>query len=301
MLAPDSTDSVPQTPWADDQPRIGDDAVSDVAPVVVEPDPTTATDPAPQTPWADTLPGIGVDAPPYAEPQPVIDLVHGDADAERQWGQIQTVNGYCGPVSIAMVLSELTGVHYGEGEMVQAALDRGTLRGEPGAWDGMYVQDVAALLTDYGAPSHVESGTLDSLRGYLDQGRNIILFVDSSEVWYGTDDDGTAGDRQDHFLVITEIDDERGVATLNDPGWPTGVGSEVSLSVIEDAWQDSNYEMVVTDAGVVYGRADVDSTTAGAAHAPSEPGTSGNAGFVILPIVLSALALLPRRDAEASR
>jgi Peptidase_C39 like family len=226
-----ATDVTPQTPWHPDQPGIGDNVVTTPS----EP----ATDATPQTPWAPDQPGLGDDSVPPTEPEvtPVVDLVHGDGSAEVQWGQIQTENGYCGPVSIAMVLSELTGVPRDETQMVQAALDRDMLVGEPGAWIGMYVQDVATLLTEYGAPSHVETGTLDSLRTYLDHGRDIILFVDSSEVWQGIDDDGTAGDRQDHFLVITEIDDERGVATLNDPGIPNGVGREVSLTVIEDAWQ----------------------------------------------------------------
>jgi hypothetical protein len=300
---PPSDGSDPSQNPFPNQPGIADEVVTDAdTPGVPEPDPTAPADPAPQTPWALEQPGIGDDAAPYvepiAEPEPVIDLIYGDGEAERQWGQIQTQNGYCGPVSIAMVLAELTGVQYGETQMVQAAIDRGMLVGEPGAWEGMYVHNVAALLTEFGAASHVESGTLDSLRAYLDQGRDIILFVDSSEVWYGTDDDGTAGDRQDHFLVITEIDDERGVATLNDPGWPTGVGREVSLATIEDAWQDSSYQMVVTDAGVVYGRADIESTTIGAAGGEPAAAESAHAGFIILPVVLSALALLPRPGAD---
>lgn len=273
-------DATPQAPWAPEQPGIGDD---------VRPPSEPVTDATPQTPWAPDQPGIGDDVgtPFEGEVTPAFDLVHGDGGVEAQWGQVQTENGYCGPVSIAMVLSELTGVPRDETQMVQAAIDRDMLVGEPGAWIGMVVQDVATLLTEYGAPSHVETGTLDSLRTYLDQGRDIILFVDSSEVWYGVDDDGTAGDRQDHFLVITEIDDERGVATLNDPGIPNGVAREVSLSVIEDAWQDSGYEMVVTDQRVVYGRGDIDLSGGVGGTAEQEPHT----GFVILPVVLSVLAV----------
>ena len=257
-----------------------------------------ATDATPQTPWAPDQPGIGDDVmvPVGQEVTPALDLVHGDGAAEVQWGQVQTENGYCGPVSIAMILSELTGVPRDETQMVQAALDRDMLVGEPGAWIGMYVQDVATLLTEYGAPAHVETGTVDSLRTYLDQGRDIILFVDSSEVWYGMDDDGTAGDRQDHFLVITEIDDERGVATLNDPGIPNGVGREVSLTVIEDAWQDSGYEMVVTDHGVVYGRSDIDLSGGVGGSGEQDP----DAGFVILPVVLSAVMLASAQPSRPS-
>ena len=53
-------------------------------------------------------------------------------------------------------------------------------------------------------------------------------------------------DRSDHALVVTQVDFNAGTVTLADPGSPDGNGLTVSIEQFEDAWADSNFEMVAT-------------------------------------------------------
>ena len=177
------------------------------------------------------------------------DAIHGDPGADIQWAQVQSENGFCVPASVGMIVSEITGLLQTETEMVGTAIELNLLYGSPGAWVGMTTEGTVELLEHFGVDSHVEYGTLDDLRSHLDDDLGIILMVDADELWTSSADDVQLSDMgADHAVVITGIDDERAVITLNDPGQPDGAGSEITIADFMDAWDDSNYEMVVTDA-----------------------------------------------------
>ena len=202
--------------------------------------------------------------------------VHGDPEADLQWAMIQSENGFCVPVSVGMIVSELTGESLGESAVVEAAIEMNLLYGEPGSWIGMTTEGTVDLLDRFGVDSHVEYGTLDDLRTYLDGDRGIVLMVDADELWTDLDDDVQLADAgADHAVVITGIDDERSVITLNDPGQPEGAGWEISVAEFMDAWDDSNYEMVVTESGPEAG------DIRGSLSAIRHPG-----GYVLLPVVV---------------
>jgi Peptidase_C39 like family len=217
------------------------------------------------------LPG---EEPPDLWPDP--DTMAGPGHALDPWWQQQSADGLCGPVSVASIVSEFTGSVHTEAEVTAAAVSIEELEELPdGAWSGMDAEGIERLLEHYGVPAHVDHGSLDELRTYLEQGRRIVLAVDSDEVWFGADDDSDPGDAgADHALVLEGIDDARGVAILNDPGNPDGQGYEIRLDTLDDACE--NGQMVVTDVvpGTIIGapaEGAIPETEQGEPPAPTAP------------------------------
>jgi hypothetical protein len=190
---------------------------------------------------------------------------------ESVFWQDQEVNGLCAPTSAAMVISEFAGRFVAKDDVAGVAAQHGLLTHGPDGWNGMTAAETEQLLELYGIPCHVERGNLDTLSAYLDANRSVILAVDSGEIW-GLERGDPDGAAADHALLVTAIDDARGVAVLNDPGDPHGAAREVPLAVLQDAWADSGNLMVVTDA------------------VPA-PGAVGPSGWVILPVALATGAV----------
>jgi hypothetical protein len=164
------------------------------------------------------------------------------------------------------------------------------------------------LLESYGIDAHVEHADVSTLDRYLQEGRSIILAVDSDELRHDVDKySSVAGRMADHAVVISRIDVNAGVAFLQDPAHPGGQGYEVSLDALEDAWADSANGMVVTDlaaSDVVEARGAVPADASGVPSAEHDPRTderaeriraSGPAGAVILPVLLGGRAVIRRQ------
>ncbi|MCC7076527.1 MAG: C39 family peptidase [Acidimicrobiia bacterium] len=232
----------------------------------------------------DTISDVDPDAPEDGEVEvPEMDdpLVHGDVDEGVDAALSQSESGLCVPASAAMVVTLVTGEETTEQEAMEAAQSLGLLDGEPGNWEGMSTDEAVSLLEHMGVDARVETGDLDALRDHLDAGDAVIVSVDSEELW----GEGEGGADPDHAVVVLAIDDERGVAIVNDPGVPGGQGVEVPLSVLEDAWEDSGNEMVVGD----------DDPVDSGAGGPFGDVLSPRAGFVLLPLALGGSILTARR------
>ncbi|WJZ01435.1 C39 family peptidase [Corynebacterium freiburgense] len=166
----------------------------------------------------------------------------------------QEVDGYCGPTSAAIIVNEYHDAGIADPQyMVNQAYELGLTQDIS---KGMYMSDVATLLESSGVPCENVTSSMEDLSNRLEQGYGIIAFVDSGELWGDQGDMVTEDDLPDHFLVVTEINMNTGMVTLADPGHPNGNGMQVPISEFEDAWADSNYEMVATT--------NVDSELAGA-------------------------------------
>lgn len=230
------------------------------------------------------------------------DDIHGDADREAIYWEEQSENGFCVPVSVGMIVEEVTGRDVPEAELVQTALDAGLLVGEPGAWQGMTAGGAVALLDQYGIEAEAApNGTLDDLEAYLDEGRNIIVAVDSDEFWHGQDDDATdLGLAADHAVVLTEIDEKRGVVVFNDPGQQEGRAFTIPIERFEEAWSDSQHAMVVAPPGSVAPGWEMEPGIERPGEGLPKPGEPAEPGFefpsvwkpavpafVLLPIVLA--------------
>lgn len=205
----------------------------------------------------------------------------GDPD---QWSDNwfnQAENGNCVPASVTQIVSEYTGIDFqDEQAFVELALENGFFLGDDNA-NGMTIEDSVQLLNLSGIPATLESGNLDVLAEALDEGRGVMVFVDSGEYWTpGAEmvEDNIA----DHCVVVSGIDAENGIVYLSDPGHPEGDQMEVPLEVFADAWADSQNSMIVCDQPAP--SAEVDERVMASAAidwAVDRP-------WIMLPVVLSA-------------
>ena len=138
-----------------------------------------------------------------------------------------------------------------EDELVEESIDKGWYT--PG--NGTSPSDVGNLLEEHGVNvSRYEHASIDDIASELAKGHQIIVGVDSGELWtpgtYESLEDFIMGNGADHALIVSGIDvnpltGEREV-TLTDPG--TGEVARIyTADKFEDAWDDSNNFMVTTD------------------------------------------------------
>ena len=172
-------------------------------------------------------------------------LVGDPAGDSEHWFE-QAANGFCVPASVAQIVSEYTGEHFADEQyFVERANELKVFEVGPDGVPGVGADGALALLEDAGIPASIEFGTgVDTLVDYLEDGRRVVLAIDSGEIWYGEDTEDQAAD---HAIVVTGVDLERGVVIVSDPGDPDGNGKEYPIDVFEDAWADSGYAAIVCD------------------------------------------------------
>jgi hypothetical protein len=195
--------------------------------------------------------GVALMVLPVEELGPQGPAVHGRPGAAAAWALDQPARGLCGPTSVAMVVGQLKGRPVGRREVSWTAermglldypMDRGVV--------GMRRSSLTDLFAAFGVPAEPVRTTVNGLRALLDEGRAIVLHVDSAELWGRGDGDA------DHFVVLTGIDDRHEIARINDPGMGpaygfaqgTGAAHAVSLAALDDAWHDSGRWAMVTEA-----------------------------------------------------
>ena len=169
----------------------------------------------------------------------VDDSVHGEPMAETEYHQVQPGPVDCLPTSVAMVLSEVTGEMVPAEEVVALANDMGVMTST-----GMAAEDGVALLEQYGVEAEVTNGDMDLLRAELDSGTDVIIGLDSADLYADGGGPFDPGMQAGHAVVITGIDDEAGLVYINDPGFPDGAGVAITISDFEDAWEDSDNTMI---------------------------------------------------------
>ena len=203
----------------------------------------------------------------------------------------QEHNGYCVPSSVTQVIEAQSGhTMHSYNDVVQEAHKLGI----PVGADGMTLPQAQEILSHFDVPSHVEQPAnpdeaLNHLVNYLHQGRNVILAVNASPIWYHgsqTYDNPSGG--ADHALVVTAINTQTGEVTLSDPGSPAGDEEQVPLNVFMEAWNASGDQMLVTDHAAGTQDAQVWNTVQH--DASNVDNVAEKAGFVILPIALGVAA-----------
>ena len=114
--------------------------------------------------------------------------------------------------------------------------------------NGTMLQDVGKLLESNGIPcTQIEGANEYRLFAELAQGKQVIVAVDSGELWYGETRDNDA--EADHALTVIGMDtsDPNNVQVIVTD---SGTGHEAKAYPVEefmDAWRDSNCFMVVPD------------------------------------------------------
>ena len=187
---------------------------------------------------------VAPDGPPVAPDVDDSEVAGSPTEASQYWFN-QAENGNCVPSSVAMIVSQYTGdALLSEQEFLDMAHDMGLLVYDETGGYGITDAGALALLEAAGIPAELETGDMGSLEQALEDGKGVMLFIDSGEIWYGESSEDNASD---HAVVVTGIDEEAGVVYLSDPGNPNGNIETVPIAVFEDAWADSGYSMVVCD------------------------------------------------------
>ncbi|WP_020109921.1 C39 family peptidase [Nocardia sp. 348MFTsu5.1] len=216
-----------------------------------EPTDTQVEDPQTSTlgEWSDH--DITFDQPDDPEPSAEPEENAGDADEYSEHWFLQAEDGTCVPASVAQIVAEYTGEDIqSEEAFVRMAQENGYFAGGDVS-NGMSIYAAADLLEQNGIPATVETGTMSDLSTALDEGRGVLLYVDSGEYWDPEQEevDEARGRDQggDHCVVVSEIDYDKGVVYLSDPGHPDGDRMEVPLDEFEEAWGDADNTMIVCD------------------------------------------------------
>jgi hypothetical protein len=132
------------------------------------------------------------------------------AEYRQDWF-FQEQNGYCVPSSLTEVISAQSGIPLPDYSLVEQEAAR---LGLPAT--GLTLPQAQELLGGFGVPSHIEYGgdpqtAAGELAGFLSQGRNVMLAVNASPIWYGSADSPDNPDGQaDHAAVTAAV--ERGLS-----------------------------------------------------------------------------------------
>lgn len=161
----------------------------------------------------------------------------------------QKYSDTCAIKSQQLVL-EKYGIYVSEDQLRSEAYTHGWY--SPGG--GTSMNDVGKLLELHGiGVNQYVDGNIFNVINELAQGHNVIMGVDSGELWhyglYEKIEDRVLGQRADHALIVSGINTENPndiKIIITDPG--TGdLCKEYSLSQFVDAANDSNFYMVTTN------------------------------------------------------
>ena len=209
MVDPDTVDIDDADPGHADPapaPEVHDPTTHD--PVIDAP----APDPAPESD-----PSLDVPAP-GEEPALDDDGVYGNSYEWNSDWFYQQVDGYCGPTSVAIIANEFSDAGITDPQvMVDQAYNMGLTQDIS---EGLYMEDIQTLLDASGVPCETVTSSMDDLAARLDAGCGVIAAVDSGELWGDSADAAGEDNMPDHALVVSEIDTNTGMVTLEDPGNP---------------------------------------------------------------------------------
>ncbi|WP_229054902.1 C39 family peptidase [Aeromicrobium sp. Leaf350] len=212
----------------------------------------------------------------------------GDPFGDAELWFEQAVNGTCGPSAIAQIVSEYTGETFAnEEEFATWAIDNGVMEVLPdGTTTGMYADDIVEMLEAHGVPAELEEGLeIQDLKEMLADDVGVAVMVDADEYWgpmYGYDP-GPENNAVNHIVMVTGIDEDKGVVYVNDTGTPDGEAMEIPIEYFEDAWEDGNNQAVVCDEPAP----DTAASTVGSGLPQSEAvSTMLDGKWALLPVVL---------------
>ncbi len=188
------------------------------------------------------------DAPAYetydpSESDP--DAVVGDpAEAMESWHWQETGTS-CAVASQEFVLEQLTGQDFDEGDLRELAQEYGWY--DPNG--GTPMDDVGNILIYMGLNvQQSQDNTIDDIKECLENGGQVIVGVDSGELWSGENEElfgpGMDADHAVQVIGVDYSDASQPMIILNDPGAANGGGAMVPADDFMDAWEDSGCFMV---------------------------------------------------------
>lgn len=175
-----------------------------------------------------------------------IDSVYGQTISPFSPDEIQQSTGYTCAVKSQQLILNMFGVDVTEQQLMDEAFEHGLL-----TQDGTPMGDIGKLLELHGVDTQTfESGNIATLMNELAQGHQVIVGVDSGELWEPLEEfyeDSAMGQVPDHALLVTGVDvrDPQNVQVIvTDPG--SGCCRSYPYEQFVDAWSDSNFFMVST-------------------------------------------------------
>lgn len=172
----------------------------------------------------------------------------GTPDVDAQFWQPQTTAFTCAVQAQRGIIEAFTGQPVSEAQLVYDATVNGWLTD-----GGMSPHDAGNLLELHGIPCHAKTGAnVEELMAELAQGHKVIVGIDSGEVWRTDFPLEDFFERSaDHAIWVTGVDmtdPSHPHVIVNDSGDPSGAGKAYDLALFKDAWQDSGFFYVATDA-----------------------------------------------------
>jgi hypothetical protein len=171
--------------------------------------------------------------------------MHGNPAAAAPYWRFQVARFDCGEMAVADVIGQITGHQPSEGE-ITATAEHTPSESHPGPIYSPSSRtsnnDLVVLLVHYGIPAGDFHSNLDLIEQDLDHGRKVIVGVNDKTLW---NESGNRG-QENHFVVVTGIDNNADVVHLNDSGIAGGRDEQVSIATFDAAWATSDRFAVVT-------------------------------------------------------
>lgn len=173
------------------------------------------------------------------------EMVSGTPETSMELWECQGNTERCALYSQMFVIEELTGQDIDIDELAQLATENGWFDEE----SGTPMLNMNKVLDYYGVESEMTfHNTIDDLKECLDNGGKVIVAVDSGEIWFNEQHNiFSPMDGADHAVEVIGIDytdPDNPMVILNDSGTPHGCGEMVPLAQFENAWADSDGQMV---------------------------------------------------------
>lgn len=175
-----------------------------------------------------------------------MDNVIGDPGKSIEVWEHQGNTGRCALYAQKFIIEEYTGQDIDIEEFADIAEENGWFT-EDG---GTPVKYLDKMLEYYGMETEVSTGNdLTDIAEALNNGEKIIVGVDADEYW-SNENDGTytPGDAPNHAIEVIGIDysdPDNPMIIVNDSGSRSGCGDMIPYQTFMDAWEDSDFRMVV--------------------------------------------------------
>lgn len=175
-------------------------------------------------------------------------LVAGDPETDMQHWEFQGPTGRCAIYAQKFVIEEALGREVPIEELVTVAEEHGWFSDAGGG--GTTTLNMDKLLEYYGVDHQMSfDNDIDSLENALNDGKNVIVGVDSGQIWYGDENNifspETNADHAVQVIGIDRTDPGCPMVVLNDSGTPNGCGELVPLDIFENAWNAGDSQMII--------------------------------------------------------
>ncbi len=171
------------------------------------------------------------------------DGISGDPASSMEHWEYQGQTNRCALYSQKFVIEEFTGLDIDIEEFESVAMQNGWFD------NGTALLHINKMLDYYGIPNemtfHNDVGDIDAC---LNDGGRVIVTIDACEIWYGEGDDmfspSSSANHAVEVIGIDRSDPAHPMVILNDSGTTQGRGIMVPLEDFEDAWRDSECQMI---------------------------------------------------------